>query len=139
MSGVIVKTVKGGEARTIVLKRVLTKLRHCDKTSAFAGLAEVNRVEKMSDAEFFSEFKENNNIYKTIYIRNILKFIFKCHVDMSIQHLKEIVQKVPKRLTGWVGYGIKIVYNSKKERGKGIEIRYKDGEVEFWKITEEYK
>jgi hypothetical protein len=139
MSGVVVKTVEGGEKRTIVLKRVLTKLEHCDKTSAFAGLIEVDRVKKMSDEEFFSEFNANNNIYMSIYIRNILKFISPCHTTMSMQHLKEMVQKVPKKLSGWIGMGIKIVYNSKKERGVGIEIRYKDGDVEFWKIQEDSK
>ena len=139
MSGVIVKTVEDGEKRTIVLKRVLTKLEHCDKTSAFAGLIEVDRVLEMSDEEFFKEFNESNTVMKSIYIKNIQYFIHNCNIDMSIQHLKEMVQKVPKKLSGWVGLGIKIVYNSKKERGVGIEIRYKGGDVEFWKIKEDYK
>jgi len=138
MSGVIVKTVEDGEKRTIVLKRVLTKLERCDKTSAFAGLVEVNRVLKMSNTEFETEFNSPSS-HKFIYTSNIQNFIRPCHIEMSIQHLKEMVQKVPKKLSGWVGLGIKIVYNSKKERGVGIEIRYKGGDVEFWKIKEDYK
>jgi hypothetical protein len=139
MDGVKVTTVKGGKEKTIVLKRVLTKLTHCDKASAFAGAIEVDRILHMSDTEFTNEFKTHDTLMKYEYVKNIQKFIFNCHILMSIQHLKELVQRIPKRLTGWVGLGIKVIYNSKKERGKGIEIRYKDGDVEFWKVTEEYK
>jgi hypothetical protein len=37
---------------------------------------------------------------------------------IGTQHVKELVQRVPKKLSGWFGLGIKIVYNSKK-RGAG--------------------
>jgi len=138
MSGVVVKTVKGGEERTIVLKRVLTKLKHCDGNSAWAAQAEIQRIASIKDeGAFQKEFNASLDL-KYFYLDALKKFAVPCIGSMGGDVLKELLmQRVPTKLSGWIGFGIKIVYRSKKKRGLGIEIRYKgDGDIEVWKIEE---
>ena len=123
MSGVKIKTIKGGKERAIVLKRLLIKLEHCDEASAFAGSAEMNRIHSLTKEEFLNEFNTSFKELQDIYKLEISSFISPCGYLIGTRHLKELVQRLPKRLTGWVGLGIKVVYNVKKKRGQGIEIR----------------
>ena len=138
MGSIEIKTVKGGKKREITLRRIKTKLTKCDGNSGWAAQAEIVRIAAIHDEEAFRKEFDAPYVLHYAYLDELKKFATRCIGSMGILVLKDMLMiKAPSKLTGWLGYGIKVVYVSTKERGTGIEFRYKrDGTIEVWKIEE---
>jgi hypothetical protein len=138
MGSIEIKTVKGGKKREITLKKIKTRLKKCDGNSGWAAQAEIERIVAIHDEKVFRKEFDAPYALRYIYLDELRKFALQCIGSMGVLVLKDMLfKKVPSKLTGWLGYGVKVVYVSTKKRGTGIEFRYKrDGTIEVWKIEE---